>query len=412
MRLALFLCGMVQAFAGEPDNWRLLERARIQMAQNLSRLPNYTCLQTIERSARPAPAKRFEFLDTVRLEVALVEGNELFAWPGAGKFEEKEIGDMVSGGAIGNGIFALHAKAVFQSGVPAFEYAGELPWKGRRAHKWTFAVPQSRSGYTLRVGEREAIVGYEGSFLADAVTFEILRLEVNATDIPEHLQMKSATSSVEYQRVRISGETFSLPASSELYMTDMRGGVSHNRTVFSSCRQYTGESVLMFDDPANVGPDSRPAVRDVEIPPNISLDIELLTPIDGSLAAVGDPITAILKKRLKLADGEIPKGAFVHGRITLFRRVQGPRMPAYAVGLSFFEIESQEIRARCNAKLEDLYHATPSISTNPFGSRRAIANVDYSSLLREGSVVFVQGYNLKIDRGLRMVWRTQPVKTE
>ncbi len=62
---------------------QLLSQIKAKMADNLSRLPNYTCLQTIERSHRDARKKRFERQDLVRLEVALVGGRELFAWPGA-----------------------------------------------------------------------------------------------------------------------------------------------------------------------------------------------------------------------------------------------------------------------------------------------------------------------------------------
>ena len=66
-----------------------IARIRSQMARNLERLPNYTCTQTIERSIRPARTRRFQLIDTIRLEVALVNGRELFAWPGSGKFDDR-----------------------------------------------------------------------------------------------------------------------------------------------------------------------------------------------------------------------------------------------------------------------------------------------------------------------------------
>src|SRR6476659_8319211 len=90
----------------------LLNQIRAKMLANLKRLPNYTCLQTIDRKVRYAPSRRYQLVDTVRLEVALVDGKELFSWPGAGKFEDKDINELVTGGAIGNGTFALHAKSI------------------------------------------------------------------------------------------------------------------------------------------------------------------------------------------------------------------------------------------------------------------------------------------------------------
>jgi hypothetical protein len=85
----------------------LLERVRTQMASNLARLPDYTCLQTIQRMERRIPARRFELMDTVRLEVALIGGNELFSWPGATAFDDNDVLQIVPVGLIGKGNFAF-----------------------------------------------------------------------------------------------------------------------------------------------------------------------------------------------------------------------------------------------------------------------------------------------------------------
>src|SRR4051812_28179353 len=45
----------------------LLGRARHHMSQMLTNLPNYTCLQTIERTQRLAPKKKPTLLDVVRI---------------------------------------------------------------------------------------------------------------------------------------------------------------------------------------------------------------------------------------------------------------------------------------------------------------------------------------------------------
>src|SRR5258708_17231716 len=134
-----------------PSKEALFGQVRAKMLLNLSHLPNYTCLQTIERKVRHAPSRRFQPVDTVRLEVALVNGKELFSWPGAGKFEDKEIGELVSGGAIGNGTFALHAKSIFQSRAARITYVGEVTKNKQLLLQWDYEVPQLLSGYLLRV---------------------------------------------------------------------------------------------------------------------------------------------------------------------------------------------------------------------------------------------------------------------
>src|SRR5207244_4252652 len=49
----------------------LLARIKNRMGENLRRQPNYTCLETIERTRRPQGGKA-KIEDTLRLEVALV----------------------------------------------------------------------------------------------------------------------------------------------------------------------------------------------------------------------------------------------------------------------------------------------------------------------------------------------------
>src|SRR5947209_13623252 len=84
MRWLLFFLVLLVARAQQDlsPELLLLARIKVKMAENLDHLPNYTCEQTIERSRRRAPSRKFELLDTVRLEVALVEGKELYGWPG------------------------------------------------------------------------------------------------------------------------------------------------------------------------------------------------------------------------------------------------------------------------------------------------------------------------------------------
>ena len=244
------------------------------------RMPNYTCLQTIERTQR-SPGKRTQLMDVVRVEVALVNGRELFAWPGSKKFEDLEIVDMVKGGAIGNGNFALHAKAVFQSSSPRFTFAGErIKEDGRKTLRWDFVVPQLASGYTLRQGRNLAVVGFHGAFWVDAQSMDLIRLEVAADEIPPTLQISRAQDSVEYVRVQLGEEAFLLPSKSELVIADTGGTESQNRITFNGCRQYTGESTISFADPT---PTEKIAetIRTIDIPPGLTLDMALETPITG-----------------------------------------------------------------------------------------------------------------------------------
>src|SRR5262249_10228678 len=299
------------------------------------------------------PRHKYELRDMLRLEVALVDGKEMFAWPGEAKFEDTELFDMVpGGGAIGTGNFAAHARAVFRTNAPRFEYNGIVDLEGRSAYKYGFTVAQIESGYHIRVNGVEAVVGYHGTFWADIKTFDLIRLEVIADDIPTALGLKSAQDVMDYGRMKIGAADFLLPSGSELLMADLNGNLSRNITRFTGCRQYTGESVLTFAD----APDTTTptAARDrakeaIQIPADVAFEISLDATVDSEKSMVGDPVTATLEENIKVKRQLLfPKGAKLLGRILRLER-HGDHCD---LDIRFSELVSVEARSSLNTRLE------------------------------------------------------------
>src|SRR5262249_41398986 len=107
------LCAAVLAGQSElPREVLLLQRIREHMKARLAQVPNYTCLEPVERFEQVSNAAKFKPVDTVRIEVAEVDGKELYARPGK-KFDETNPAALAKGGFMANGLFALHAKALF-----------------------------------------------------------------------------------------------------------------------------------------------------------------------------------------------------------------------------------------------------------------------------------------------------------
>ena len=298
----------------------LLPRIRERMTGILLRQPNYTCTETIERT-RQVVGSRSRIEDTLRLEVALVDGKELFAWPGSKRFEDHDLSELVSTGMFGNGNFAIYARILFLSNVAVFEDRGETPLDGRPARRYDFRVSRLVSGHRLRVNDREAVVGFHGSFYADPVTLDIRRMEVEAEDIPAELNVLDAETMVDFARLRIGEEDFLLPVESQLMMA-MPDVVNRNSVRFSSCRKFTGESTLSFDDPIlNETAAPAPALlKEVEIPPGLTLQLEF-NGLDLAHGAAGDALQAELRADVK-NHGKVlaPKGSIASGRIVLLER--------------------------------------------------------------------------------------------
>jgi hypothetical protein len=408
---ALILCLAASALAGQSGanenvspEMVLLGRIRLRIAENLNGLPNYTCTQTIERSRRRSSSRKFEMLDTVRLEVALVDGKELFSWPGADRFEEHDLGEMV-GGTIGNGDFALFAKAVFLSGGAQISIIGKESRDGRDVVRLRYTVPRLVSGYNMRIGEARGIVGYEGAAWVDAGSLDLVRLEVLANDIPPHLALMQAVDVIEYQRLPIGETDFLLPKASDMTMTALDGTETRNRAAFSRCRQYGSSSVLTFDE-APTGKEAPKAPVTITLPGDLDLPIRLTTAIQHPLIAKGDRFEAEVTRDIK-RKGEvvIPKGARVEGRIVEYVNFPGSDQ-LRVIGLRLDRITFENKQGVLSARLEAPLYIGYSRSPGAIQGMRAEDLPGSVYGLKARDLIYVRG-NLDLKPGFTMQWRTQ-----
>jgi hypothetical protein len=411
--LALLAAGVAAAQEVAPETL-LLSRIRLRMEENLRRLPNYTCLQTIERSRRGAASRKFELADVIRIEVALVNNKEMFAWPGSDQFDERDITDMVSGGSIGNGNFATHARSVFLTRGPSYEHQGERFREGRRTIRYGYRVARLVSGFKLRVRPNEGIVGYEGAFWVDADTLDLVWLEVRITDIPPQLPIASGYELLTYQRVKVSGSEFLLPAQSETILTGVKGGESRNLTRFSNCRQYAGESVVRFDEaPEEVAARLKPPER-IVLPGNLDIELALEAPLEAGESAVGDLVRATVVRDVRRnKETIIPKGAVVLGRILRLQRLPGVRDPYWIAGIEFTRIEFSGKAADFRARMEAASSRFPQPAFT--AGRGAQTWMTWNEPPPENpriGMLYMRGERPKLNTGFRTWWRTESTNPE
>jgi hypothetical protein len=108
-------------------------------------------------------SKEFQRMDRIRLEVALVDNHELYAWHGSRHFDEEPIYNLVGAGVIGTGEYGLFAQTVFLSGSAKFRFAGQDEVNGRHADRFLYEVPRALSRYEIRLPAARDTVGFGGS---------------------------------------------------------------------------------------------------------------------------------------------------------------------------------------------------------------------------------------------------------
>jgi hypothetical protein len=255
--IALAVLGLSGVRSQELPQWVLtLSRIKRQAREELSRLPNYACQQNVRRFHKKPKGASFEPLDTLRLEVAFIGGKELFAPAGAQQFEDIELSQFATAGALGTGAFTSTARNLFVN-----DGARTLGWGeeklGERATLWySYEFPEMYHAFQLSYSGKSAYVGERGKFWVDAKSLELLQIEDSAFDIPSYLGLRDVTTVVTYAKVSISGSMVRLPQIAEMLVTEAGGAQNKNITEFANCRVYGSQSVIRFglDDPVSTAP--------------------------------------------------------------------------------------------------------------------------------------------------------------
>lgn len=399
------------AFPAElPQGVILLSRVKLKMRRNLARIPNYTCLETMVRTTRApermiiaAPGKSVPYrrTDVLRIEVAEVDGDELFAPPGNHDFKKMSLSELGRGGLIGNGTFSLLANAIFASNNPDYHYIGEETVDGVNLLRFDFRVSQLVSGFEVQTSYGKAIVGYHGSFWADARTFDAVRVEMSADDIPPRLGTDQAGNRIDFAPVRIGSSYALLPQSGETSMRQIRGWDSRNEITFTHCREYGVETTISFTEPVETA-EAGGGTRNVELPPGLELTIRLDTPVDSEKALAGDLIRgrveadAMLKGKVL-----VHKDALVSGRLRrLEQHLEG--WPYVLARLEFTEIEFEGKTARFLAELE-------KVIPGPGAERiKRVVTKEVPGIggLPGVGTLSVPGNRMLLPAGTRMIWKT------
>jgi hypothetical protein len=223
-----------------------LARIKHEMSAVLSKLPDYTCMETVERSTRKRGADPFRRVDTIKLDVAFIGGKEVYAWHGARRIEEENLGRLNRTGVTSTGGFASHAMTVFVSETARVVYDGPEVSRGRAALRWDYKVPYLFSRWTLTYAGRSSQVAAHGSFWVDSASLELLRLDVFADEIPAGFPITAVHVGIDYEKVHLNANDVLIPQTTELLLSEEGGVQNRNLAKFSQCREYGAEAAISF----------------------------------------------------------------------------------------------------------------------------------------------------------------------
>jgi hypothetical protein len=415
--------------AGSLENpVEVLIRLRDQVLEHANKVPNHTCVESVERQRfEPVAGRSHKSCDTLlasrahtdsslhlngtdwlRLDVGLANSHEIFSWAGAPHFEERDLDEIVPEGAIGTGAFATMLISLFENRDTHFQFDGSQTLAGRRLMAYSFQVAQPQSHYRVKTRKKDWIVtGYAGELLVDPNTASLVRLTVRTDQLPESTDSCEIDTSLVYGMVPLGGFDYLLPQSTRQRFIGREGDEAENRTTFTACREYRGESTLTFGG----RPDADAAAASPSLntlPAGQPVVIELSNPISFRGAAAGDLIEGRLVAPIRDPQRQItlaPQGAKVQGRLMRVE-MRSTEAGQFAIALRWETLELDGAKVPLSLKPNRL---TPNMPrTSPGTLQRRGTEIELPRVGEELYGVYdLPDRNSSLAAGLRTEWVTK-----
>jgi hypothetical protein len=326
------------------DPLAALDRATNIVLATTRKIPNYTCVETVERNYYNPLASnlrracsvileqrlhptldltlRLHSTDRLRFDVAMLQRGEIFSWVGASRFEDEDhgISGLVRSGPIGTGAFASFLSLVFDQDVRKFVYKGTVEEDGRKLLEFAFDVPAADSHYRVQVRDSWIHTPYSGTFLVDPAADTVVRLTAHTAEMPPASGSCMTTTTLNFAMVRIGKAEFLLTKNARQRFVAPDGRETENTTTFADCREYLGESTVTYEtvEPAAArAREKAVAKKPRAFSPGLRFRLVLDRAIDSSTAAAGDSFEARLLSPLRDSRQKLtaPAMALVRGRI-------------------------------------------------------------------------------------------------
>ena len=229
-----------------PDTW--IEKAREATFAFSTKLPNFICQEFMARFARDSNVRGWQSLDVVSTELIYEAGQESYRnikindRPTDKKIEELS-------GSWSTGEFATTLNDLFHPNTRTrFRFGEETKIAGLSARIYDFDVEKVNSHWVVQMASQQLAPAYKGSVWIDKESGRVLRIEMQARDLPGGFPMDTVESAVDYAFVRIAGEPVLLPVHAES-LGCQRGTNSCSRNIidFRNYRKYSADSKIIFD---------------------------------------------------------------------------------------------------------------------------------------------------------------------
>jgi hypothetical protein len=214
-----------------------------------SSLPNFFCQQITTRYGSPNPRQGWDTIDVVTADVAYQNGQESYK-------NIKSNGRTVQSmdqleGTRSTGEFSSMLQDLMSPATgAAFRRSGTDSIHGRSAIVFKLDIPRERSHWRIEAPSQLYYPAIRGSIWVDKETSRVLRIEMEASNLPRLFPFDTVEAATDYDFIRLAAaeQEFLLPADAEVLNCE-RGSTacSRNRIEFHNYRKFDTATSITFD---------------------------------------------------------------------------------------------------------------------------------------------------------------------
>lgn len=222
-------------------------------------LPNFICLQVTQRYVDRAGGDHFVATDKIAERLSYFEHKEDYKVISVNDVPVTNRKHEQLGGATSSGEFGTMLREIFEpASRTEFQWERWGKLRGRIMHVFSFRVRLENSQYRITAEDvkRTVTVGYHGLIYADRDSRSVMRITMEADDIPADFPIRSASETLDYDSIAISGEKFILPLKVEMQMRDGRSAMK-NEAAFRLYNKFGADTSIIFDTPDASAPEPK-----------------------------------------------------------------------------------------------------------------------------------------------------------
>jgi len=254
----------------QKEAMEVLEKTRKNTLAAVEEMPDFVVKQQIQRSAAYAGTNNFRNLDKLIVAVSyrssgqedykVLSLNGVIQENSKSKQSYEEVG-----GTSSTGEFVTVLATIFKPESEAkFNLIDTDVIRGRRAVVYNYSVTRDKAKQRVTASRYitdSAVTGMKGKIWIDRENFRVLRVESEATELPEFFPIRTAKRVIDYDWVKISEEKYLLPSLSDVRLTFRENSKvfeTRNLIRFKDYQKFGTDVIILDDDNAEIPTEDKP----------------------------------------------------------------------------------------------------------------------------------------------------------